>query len=200
MADLRRAALAAAILMIVGGCGGLSNSVFFTSGFASPKTPYGQVLERHTRSAELYRGFDTVAKGWATWRSDSLRKALVETSIEAYRLSEADAEALREEERRAASQVREFHLALYTPKKHWNDLESPDTLWRLYLKFPEGARLTPVQLVHVPKTDKNAVEYPYVTPWTREYRISFPLVEETETRGHPTLLLTGPLGTMKFEF
>ncbi len=182
------------------GCGGLPENVYLTRGFASPRTVYGEALVRNTRNAELYEGFDTVAKAWVTWKNDDLRSALLRASVEAYRLAGEDAEALRKEENRAAAHVREFHLALYTPKKQWNDLETPTTLWRLYLRFPDGSRLTPVQIVHLAKSEKNPVEYPYVTPWTREYTVLFPLVEDKETQAHPTLILTGPLGTMKFDF
>lgn len=183
-----------------GGCASLPGNVFFTEPFASSRTPYGEALLRNTREAELYQGFDTVAKVWVSWKNEEVRRALAKTSVDAYKLKGEEAESLRNEEEKGSGHVREFHVALYTPSKQWNDLDSPSTLWRVYLKLPDGSRFTPVQIVRLPKSDKNPVEYPYVTRWTREYTILFPLLEEQDRQTHPSLLFTGPLGTMKLEF
>jgi hypothetical protein len=173
--------------------------VYVAEGFAASGTPYGDALQRHTRKGELYQGVDTVAKAWATWRTPELRRAVAEASIRAYRLEGEEAETLRKEAQSPARPAREFHLALYTPKKQWNDLESPGTLWRLQLELPDGSRLEPVQVFFLAKTDKTLVEYPYVSPWTREYSILFPLLDG-EDQGRGALVLTGPLGTMRFEW
>ncbi|RMG85784.1 MAG: hypothetical protein D6708_15170 [Candidatus Dadabacteria bacterium] len=140
-----------------------------------------------------------MAKAWATWRSPELRAALVETSVSRYHLSPADAERMRDEELRAARLAWEFHLALYTPSPDANDLERPDTLWRAVLELPDGSRLEPVQVIALPKTEKSRVEYPYVTPWTREYSLIFPKTGGGAD-GAPVLWLTGPYGTMRFDF
>lgn len=184
----------------VSGCAHLPEEVQTTEGFASPRTAYGKALARYTRKAELYEGLDTVAKAWSTWRSSQLRQALAETTIQAFQLSGEAAETVRRDEERAGRRVREFHLALYTPKTDWNDLESADTLWRTFLELPGNDRLEPVRIIHLTKTDKSAVEYPYVSPWTREYALFFPLLTETERHENMTLVLTGPLGTMRFAF
>ncbi len=199
---MRRRALAGAgvAVALLAGCAAVPRNVFLTEEFAGPSTPYGRALERYTRRAELYRGLDTVAKAWVTWRSPELRQALVETSAAYYRLGPEEADRMRAEQERAGRRVREFHLALYTPAPDWNDLESPDTLWRAVLVLPDGARLEPVRVVRLPKTDKAAVEYPYVTPWTREYSLFFPLLEGEERYDHLTLVLSGPLGEMRFGF
>ncbi len=195
-------ALMGATVLCLGfaGCAAPGSEVRVTAGFASPGTAYGALLPRYTRSAELYEGFDTVAKGWATWRAPELRSALAETAIASYGLVGEPADRMRREEERAARRVREFHLALYTGKTGWSDLESPDSLWRASLELPSGERLAPIQIVRLAKTDRSAVEYPYVTRWTREYSIFFPTVPESREETGVTLTLSGPLGTMTFPF
>ncbi len=192
--------LGLAALAACWGCGPVAGDVRLTRGFASAATPYGDLLPRYTRSSELYDQLDSVAKGWATWRSPELRAALAETSVAAYRLKGEAAEALRREAERDGRAVREFHLALFTPKANWNDLESPQTLWRAYLYLPSKERREPLQVSHRPKTDKSAVEYPYVSRWTREYALIFPLGEGEEAASPSTLVITGPLGTLQFAF
>jgi len=182
------------------GCGRLPTDVQLTPGFADPESEYGRALARYTRNVELYEGLDTVAKGWATWRVPALRRALAEASIHAYGLKGAAAEGLRKEAEAAGRRAREFYLALYTPSKGLNDLESSDSLWRISLELPDGSRLAPVQVVCVPKSDKSAVQYPYVSPWTREYSVTFPLPEGEEKLDRLALLLSGPLGKMRFEY
>ncbi len=184
----------------IAGCAAPGSDVRVTAGFASPGTPYGALLPRYTRSAELYEGFDTVAKGWATWRTRELRSALAETAIASYGLVGEPADRMRRDEERAARRVREFHLALYTGKSGWSDLESADSLWRAALELPSGEKLAPIQVVRLAKTDRSAVEYPYVTRWTREYSIFFPTVPELQGEGGVTLILSGPLGTMTFSY
>ena len=196
----RLALVAALSALVSAGCGATPPAVGLTSGYASPSTTYGRLLPRFTRETHLYDGFDTVAKGVATWRSPELRRAEVEASVERYRLGETEAAALRAEQEQVATSVREFHLALYTPMKHWNDLEEPDTLWRAYLELPDGKRLDPLEISFVRKTDKSSVEYPYVTPWTREYTLRFPLLGRQEPHSHLTLVITGVLGSLSFQY
>jgi hypothetical protein len=192
--------LAAAVIGGAAGCAGrLPGDVQLTRGFASPGTPYGDALQHNTRYGELYKGFDTVAKGWATQRTPELRAALAEASIEAYHLEGDAALALRQEARDSGARGREFHLALYMPKRQWNDLEDAQSLWRAHLEVAGGDRLAPTEITVPTKTDKTPVEYPYVSPWTREYTILFPALEG-EGLGRSSLVLTGPLGTLRFEF
>lgn len=191
------------ILVVLAGCAGGTGqppSVQLTPGFAAPGSPYRAVLERYTRHVELYRGLDTVAKGWATWRAPALRRAEAEASIRAYGLQGDAAEAMLREEERAGRRVREFHLSLYTPDADWNDLASSDTLWRPFLELPDGERLEPVRVISLDKSGKSQVEYPYVSPWTREYSLFFPLLTADEVHEHLDLFLAGPLGTMRFRF
>ena len=107
---------------------------------------------------------------------------------------------MRAEQERAARTAREFHLALYTPLRQLNDLESPGSLWRAFLELPDGERLEPLEVVFVRKTDKSGVEYPYVNPWTREYTLRFPLLGAEEPHRHLTLVLAGTLGSLRFTF
>jgi hypothetical protein len=185
---------------LLAACGAVPPAVELTSGYASGTTPYGQLLPRYTREAQLYDGFDTVAKGSATWRSLELRRAAVAASAERYLLDDPATRALLDRQEQEARAAREFHLALYTPHKEWNDLEAPGTLWRAYLELPDGERLEALEVSYLRKTDKARVEYPYVTPWTREYALRFPLSERGETHRHLTLVLTGALGTLRFAF
>lgn len=196
----RWAWVAAITAGLVSGCGGPLPAVEHTSGYATTGTEYGQVLPRYTRKAELYEGFDTVAKGIATWRAPELQRAAVATSVKRYQLDAEAAARLREEQERQERTAREFHLALYTPENQLNDLEAAGTLWRAYLELPDGNRLEPLDIAVVRKTDKSRVEYPYVTPWTREYLLRFPLLSGAETHTHLTLVLAGPLGTLRFAY
>jgi len=192
--------VAAVTAGLISGCGGGVPTVEHTSGYATAGTEYGQLLPRYTRKAELYEGFDTVAKGIATWRAPELQRAAVATSVKRYQLDAAAAAQLWETQELQEHTAREFHLALYMPEKQLNDLEAAGTLWRTYLELPDGSRLEPLDVTVVRKTDKSSVEYPYVTPWTREYLLRFPLLAESEPPPHLTLVLAGPLGTLRFAY
>lgn len=190
---------AALVSAALAGCG-LSKEVAQGGTFAAPGTAYRTALDEHTRRAELYRDLDTIATAWATWKSPALRGVLVEAAIVAYGAEKETAEGMRRDDRRAAAGVWEFHVALYAPKKDWNDLESPDSLWRVRLELPGGKRLDPVRVEVVSKSDRSGVQYPYVSPWTREYAVFFPKLDEAESSGSPTLVVAGPLGKMVFAF
>jgi hypothetical protein len=191
------------IAAALAGCTGkppLPPDVTVTRGFAAAGTPYGDALSRYTRKAELYEGFDTIALGWATWRTAELRRALAEASVQAYDLEGRAAEAMLREEQETPELTREFHLSLYTPKPDWNDLESANTLWRAYLEAPGEGRVEPSRIAFLPKSDKSAVEYPYVSRWTREYSLVFPAIGKGGESVHLALVLTGPLGTIRFQY
>lgn len=196
----RWAWVAAITAVLVASCGGTLPAVEHTRGYATAGTEYGQVLPRYTRKAELYEGFDTVAKGIATWRAPELQRAAVATSVKRYQLDAAAAAHLWQTQELQEHTAREFHLALYIPEKQLNDLEAAGTLWRAYLELPDGSHLEPLDVTVVRKTDKSSVEYPYVTPWTREYLLRFPLRAGSEPHDGLTLVLAGPLGTLRFAY
>ncbi len=186
--------LAAAVAGVVG-CAGVRLAPDFAASGG-----YARALAHHTRAAELYQGFDTVAKGWATWKSPGFRAALAEASAAAYALSPGAAADLGRDEGSAGQRVREFHLALYTPKADWGDLAGLESLWRAYVELAGGSRLEALQVKAVPKSDRAPVAYPYVTRWTREFTLTFPLLDPTEAALPPTLVLAGPLGELRFAF
>lgn len=186
-------------LMVAGALGLGCSSVRFAPEFAS-SAPYGRELAKHTRAVELYQGFDTVAKGWATWRSPALRAATAEARAGSYGLAEAAAAELRKEEVREGQGGREFHLALYAPKTDWSDLEGPRSLWRAFVELPGGERLEALAVTRLTKSDRAAVAYPYVTRWTKEFTLTFPLLDPREASVPPILVLAGPLGELRFSY
>ncbi len=153
---------------------------------AARGSAYGDLLADHTRKVELFEGLDLMALGWATWETADLRRALAaERGADEVAAEPPDDGELR------------FHVALYTRDRKWNELDAAGSFWLPYLEGPEGQRVAPLRVTSRRKTGKAEVEFPYVTAWTREYELVFPGGFAPEP---PTLVLNGPLGSLRFRF
>jgi len=173
-------------------CGDYAGSIRSASSFASPGSSYGKALEKATRKAELYNGVGTVAKGWATWKNSEFNSASKAAKKKAY--GSEDGRFVDGQNSGAIT----FHLALYTPDKGWNDLDSAGSLWTAKVELPGGKTLSPKQIVEISKKASSSIEFPYVTPWTKEYELLFPYQGEEPLS--VALTLAGPLGVMEFDY
>lgn len=190
--SLARVLAAMAAFAVFAACGRFAGSIHTAKPFASSGSSYGKSLEKSTRRAELYEGVGTVAKCWATWKSLKFREALVAARNKAYGSNDG-----RDSAEPESGEI-DFHLALYSPEKEMVDLASENSIWRVTLELPDGQTIAPIQIQDVPKNVSNSIEYPYVTPWTREYSLKF-----NQDRVEPdylVLILAGPLGTMRFDY
>ncbi len=144
------------------------------------KAAYGDSLDRWTRSTTVYEGMEPRLYVNATYKDKTFRDAYADRYAEGFELSEAYRSKLLERESEAAEQYNEFFLTAYSPAEALNDLDSKNSVWRLFLDDSSGARLTPVSITRLDPADALLREFfPFFDPWSRAYLVKFPKYSET---------------------
>ncbi len=162
---------------------------------------YFLLFDRWTRSVRIYEDLDTRMYVSATYMVPALRRAYVEEYGRRYLLGRELKEALLKKETEEARKENRFFLSVFTPFERWNDLDRPDSIWRLYLEDDRGRRLKPLSIRRVKEEDPVIREfYPSLDLWSFGYIVTFPASTED---GGPfpgkgakaiTLIITGVLG------
>lgn len=181
------------LVILLTGCSGVKTA---------PVPDYSEVLAEWTRSTKVFDGLDARIYMNATYRDPSFISAYVRRYSLAYKLDADYTSALLERETAEAERFNEFFITVYTPDEAWNDLQRKDSIWALYLEDGSGARLKPVSITRVDKSDPLLREFfPYFDMWSFGYRVKFPKYTDVgqepipnASTGYFSLTVTGILG------
>ena len=138
-------------------------------------TDYDQVRAAWTRHQKIWQISEgTVIELWAVYKSWEFRQAYVERYASVYGLSEAERTALLDSQRDAAHQSIEFHVAVQTTNYKWNDLDKPNSAWRVSLIDGAGVELAPrrIEQLKLPQLYESQF-FPNRTEFTQTYLVRF---------------------------
>jgi hypothetical protein len=153
-----------------------------------------------TRRAQLYDGFSHRANASATHLTLRVREARARTLGEWLGWTPAELEARLAKERTEAAAGEDFLLAFYTADVTVNDLDAPESTWRVALQLDQqdvlAARVTDLE---VDATLQKL--FPFVGPFEVVYLVHFPPLAEGPLDGKPfVLLLASALGQVTLDF
>ncbi len=161
---------------------------------------YNDALTRWTAQAQVYRGFETVYLATGTYKSPAFCKAFVNKYAKDYRLDSAAADRMMRDELARAKDSFEFILAASAGARSIN-LESRDSLWRVYLDIEGFKQQSPIEIRNLKKERvRLKAFYSYITPWDEIYRIRFRRFPLPESVNSICLVQTGVFGTAKLFF
>jgi hypothetical protein len=172
------------------------------------KDAYLDTLSAWTRSRKIYEGFETRLYISATYKDASFRGAYMDFYAESYGLDEAHRASLSEREAYEGERYNVFFVTAYTPEDSWNDFDRRDSVWRLFLEDSSGARLKPISITRVDRSDPLVRElFPHMDLWSAAYMVRFPRYSEGGTEPIPgkdtafmRLIVTGALGRGELEW
>lgn len=191
-------------LFMIQGCSGLTRiKDFKKTSDPYPDNIYIASMKNWTKEARIYRGFDLELIVNATFKSANFRNAYSDEYARAYMLNNAGKEKLITDQGKAAKEYNDFLLAVYIPDEKWNDLDTKNSIWQVYLATNESKRIQPIEIRKITK-DRAVMQhfFPYITPWKMIYMVRFP-VNDPETNqdvinndtAKIKLLITGVRGT-----
>jgi hypothetical protein len=161
---------------------------------------YEQFVDTWTRTGKIYHYFGTQAIVSATYFSLPMRRAFASEWGRAYDLPMEEREKVLAEQIDHARKRVEFVVSFYTPKERFNDLDEPDSSWRLWLIDAQGVKVEASKIERLRiRHKKEYLFFPSYTEWSRLYRVYFPAVGPdgrplvTES-GAVTLRVTGVEG------
>ena len=173
-----------------------------TQGGAVKVVDYHASLDRWTAAKEVTNGFELRLAMKGTFKSLPYRTAYVDQYASSYRLDAAAGASMLERQKDDYEKYNEFFVSVFTADMRWNDLDDKKSIWKLYLEDDRGARLSPVSIKRVERSDPSFHElYPYFDPWSVGYIVLFPKYSETGSEPIPgkdtkqiKLIVTGLLG------
>ena len=191
-------------LALVAGCGGAAPYVSLEPPQRAPKaSEYVDVLKRWTRHAQLLDDFDQALTVNATLRSPEFRAAYAAKWIALFRIGPDDAAATRDKLLSDGGDNWELYVETSMHRYELNEFASPKTVWRVALVDDKGHEET-TRDIH-PSTvrpELDAEFYPYLTIFSRGWRIRFPKLRSDgtpmvgpDTRSL-TLRISGPPGSV----
>ncbi len=135
---------------------------------------YQRLLNEWTEEAKVYQGLETGLLTAATFKSWEFRQAYVEKYARIYLLEPDNKEEMLEKERVISNELNEFFLSVYTPDHDLDDFSEDDSVWKIYLLDDRGNKLEPAEIEKVMEKSSFLEElYPYITPWSSFYKLSF---------------------------
>jgi hypothetical protein len=160
---------------------------------------YERAVDKWTRSARVYNGFNLKLMAAATFKSREFRAAYAREYARIYKLPEGDRNIFFSDQLRAAEARHEFVLAAYVPDERENDFSARQSVWKLYLKTPgDGNTLKPLEIRKIKRKESFLSHFfPYSTPWKSLYIVRFPATfpSGVPPDGPVTLVIAGVGGT-----
>jgi len=136
---------------------------------------YHDVLMRWTRRADIYDQLQSQAFIHATFKSLDYRRAYATAYAKIMDYNQQEAARLWAEESGAAAAWHEITFVMYTTERRWNDLERPDTVWKIHIASPSGAEVPPAAVTAVKELSPQMQRLlPHHSPFTRLYVLRFP--------------------------
>ena len=165
--------------------------------------PYENVLSRWTDQGKVYSddGMDLLFYVRGTYFSEAFRQAYHEKYAWHYGLSPTEARRILNQEAALSGQGHEFLLAVSGLNKKATDLTSNDPAWKIYLECGTCDRVEPFDIRPIKKNSSRLEAFfPYISPWSKVYRIRFFSGGPASCSDACNLILTGVFGQVRLVY
>ena len=139
-------------------------------------SPYPETLDSWTRKCRIYMGgLDLELIAAVTFKSLPFRKAYAAEYARVYKLDRAEQEKMLQDQTESAKMYNDFIVSAFLPDKRWNDFNTKETIWKVYLSRSADVRIKPIEVRRVKPVDAVLTHFfPYISPWDVVYLIRFP--------------------------
>ncbi len=159
-----------------------------------PMGDYTDIIQKWTSEAKVYSGIVSTFQVSSTMLSSEILNHQVFRDARTAHLTKDQYLDLRKKADDDSKTETSFFVALYTDKTETNDLNKPKTSWNIFLDV-NGKRVMPKSIKLVfDKRDALLNRYPYLTPWSKQYMVTFPVKLDDAMEKPVTLTLASTLG------
>jgi hypothetical protein len=160
---------------------------------------FHKALAKENKKASIYDGFQSRAFFKVIYRSTEVRERYVEAIAEMESLTESEREALRKKEMEEDSKYFDFCVVLSTTEFKVNDLDSKNSVWKVFLESPDGTREYPVEIKEIKADSRVKLLYPGVSRFGKFYHIRFERGAIKSIEG-TNLVFSSALGRSVFKY
>ncbi|MDH4185237.1 MAG: hypothetical protein OEV92_13495, partial [Nitrospinota bacterium] len=154
--------------------------------------PMVEHVREWTRSAKLYRQFDTTIIVDVTYNGKDLRNDVLEAKAKAQRLDADEKARLAQIDKEENEKYAQFYLAMYTPEAEWSEIAKKNPAWIVFMDTPEGPVFAePAQKIMQDEIPWGA-SLPYDPRFRMFYKINIP--RKGPAQGGMKLVLSSLVG------
>lgn len=133
------------------------------------------------------------------YKSRDLRYAYCEAIAEMESLSTIDKDALCKREAEEEERYLDFLVILSTTESRVNDLDTKNSVWRIFLENSDGGRVYPLEIKEIKADPRQKILIPGLSRFGRLYRLRFEKGTITDVRGM-SLIFSGVIGKAVFKY
>ncbi|MFH1533052.1 MAG: hypothetical protein ABIK09_20190 [Pseudomonadota bacterium] len=115
----------------------------------TPAADYDDALATWTRKARDYRNFESRIITAATYLSPRFIEAMAAEHQRIFSPTGSEQASWLKGHTDETARSEVFFVAVSTRDRGWNDLEQPDSIWRLYLETDRGDKVSPERIVAI---------------------------------------------------
>jgi hypothetical protein len=165
---------------------------------------YRATVDAHLAKDSVYNGPATDAHFIALPLGLKVRKAMVDRKALAFGLTPGQSKVMLAEQQKAGQEALEVLISVYVPERKWNNLDSLNPTFRVYMISADGGRVEPFDRRRIKKRSSiHETLYYFWGAWSRLYLMRFPKTtpsgKPVVLEGKSTLLMTGPPGQAKLQ-
>lgn len=158
-----------------------------------------KAISSELKKGSIYDGFQSRAFFKVIYKSNELRKNLVEAIAEMESLTVEEKAALQRKEMEEESKFFDFCVVLSTTDFKTNDLNMKNSIWRVFIEDSDGRRLYPLEIKEIKADQKIKILYPGVSRFGKFYHIRFEKINGAQLNGS-SLVFTSVLGKAVFKY
>lgn len=162
-----------------------------------PNYKYLPLYKRFTETKKEYSGFHNTFEARMTFLHSELNLLRLRRKGHYLRWGLDRFQKERESLMQEMSTEAKAFLLFYTPEVEYDDLNKPNTIWKLYLEF-DGQRYEGKVKKAKDKRIELQNQFPDVDPFSTSYFVTFPLPTTVVEDQAFTIVLTSSVGTAKY--
>lgn len=160
---------------------------------------YFSLVKDYSDRAEFYSGFSNVFQIHATVLNQKVLEAQVEKKAASFNWSDVQKSDDMAKIKNSLRSETTVFVSFYTPENKVNNLDSPSTIWRVFLDV-NNKRYVGSASTYVGFANEAQFFYPYHAIFGRGYLVKFP-VPMMNIQDYPmTLTVTGTIGSETIKF
>ncbi len=165
----------------------------------SEERDYQLDVRHFSDRAEFYSGINNVFQMHGTILNSKIQHGQVNKKARAFSWDDFQIEDERRKVEESLNRETKVFLSFYSPENRINNLDSPSSIWRVFLDVNNKRYIGTVS-TFVGFANEAALFYPYHTVFAKAYIVKFS-VPMTEVQNSPmTLTITGTVGSDSIQF
>lgn len=159
---------------------------------------FKDTIDKNMKRLSIERDFSLILSMDVIYINEQVRKAYTDEYAKLYLLSPQEKEMMLKEQREQEQRWEAFYLIVYTAPNLDSSFDSPDSIWKLYIKADD--HLEPPASINEITGQRELIKgfFPWISSWNRIYIVKFKK-QPVERKGI-TFIVTGILGKDEVTF